>query len=56
MAIRIKVIITEVDFVTILTKTLDLIMDLLTDATDLRKTVINKEQNLHINIICGKII
>ena len=55
MAIRIKIIVTDMDFVTILTQPFYLIMYFLTDATDFRKTVINQEEYLHIVLFWGKI-
>ena len=55
MALGIKIIIAEMDFIAIFTQALHLIMNLLTDATDLRETVIDEEQYLHFHYFRAKI-
>jgi len=47
MTILRKSIVTQMNFVAILTKSLHLIVDLFADATNFRKTMIDKEKYLH---------
>ncbi len=55
VTLGIKVIVAEMNFIAVFTQALHLIMDLLTDATDLGETVIDEEQYLHLHNFLAKI-
>ena len=55
MALGVKIIIAEMDFIAIFTQALHLIMNLLTDATHFRKSVIDEEQYLHFHYFAAKV-
>lgn len=55
VTLGIKVIVAEMDFIAVFAQSFHLVMDLLTDATNLGETVIDEEQYLHLHNFLAKI-